>query len=203
MRLWAMQGLITAAGLGVRAHTGSLFRKVMLPIYDFRDEGIVIRPIIDCAIYRMKRIGINDITVVLDPADSVTYEYIKRACDVSVENGRATKGFGDAVLAGSKGINGRFMLNAGDGVILDYEIMERLKGSSFKSVLSLIRVKDPQLYGIAKCGAKRGGAYVVEEVVEKPKMPVANTAIAAVYVLDEDVVNYIPRSGENIELTDA
>lgn len=201
-----MQGLITAAGLGIRAKTGKWFRKVMLPVYDVRDSEVVIRPIIDCVIERMESIGISDITVVLDPSDAVTCGYIRNSRgEVSIEYLKDNKGFGDAVLAGSKNISGRFFLNAGDGIILDSDVLKDLKESRFQSTLALMKVDNPTGYGVAECELIERGVYQVKNVEEKPKEPKSNIALAAVYVLDESVLGHISRSvtGTKIELTDA
>ncbi len=200
-----MEGLITAAGLGIRAKTGRSFRKVMLPVYDVREGEVVIRPMIDCIIDRMKNVGIGDITVVLDPADRVTYDYLRsERPEALIEyQKKDCMGFGGAVLAGSKNINGRFLLNAGDGIILDARILESLKDSNFSSTLALMRVDNPTEYGIAECTPRGGGFYSVNNLEEKPREPKSNLALAAVYALDDGVISHIGKKGANVELTDA
>ena len=199
-----MQGLITAAGLGVHANTGKWFRKVMLPVYDIRDGKLAIRPIIDCIIERMESIGIRDITAVLDPHDLVTAQYIKlNRSEVSIEYQKERRGFGDAVRAGSKNINGRFLLNAGDGILIDSSTLKGLAESHYNTTLALMRVRDPTRYGIAEYERIGKGAYRITGLEEKPQNPKSNLALAAVYALDEGVIGYIDKEGENIELTPA
>lgn len=199
-----MQGLITAAGLGIRANTGRWFRKVMLPVYDIRDGKLAIRPIIDCIIERMESVGIRDITAVLDPQDLVTIQYIKlNRSEVSIEYQRERRGFGDAVRAGSKNINGRFLLNAGDGMLTDSSTLKGLVESHYKTTLALMRVKDPKRYGIAEYERIGKDVYKITGLEEKPQKPKSDLALAAVYVLDDGVTGYIDKEGENIELTAA
>ena len=199
-----MQGLITAAGLGIRSNTGRWFRKVMLPVYDIRDGKLAIRPMIDCIIERMESVGIRDITAVLDPQDLVTIQYIKlNRSEVSIEYQRERKGFGDAVRAGSKNINGRFLLNAGDGMLIDSSTLKGLVESHYKTTLALMRVKDQKRYGIAEYERIGKGMYRITGLEEKPQKPKSDLALAAVYVLDDGVTDYIDKEGKNIELTTA
>ncbi|MGC8496339.1 MAG: nucleotidyltransferase family protein [Candidatus Micrarchaeia archaeon] len=199
-----MQGLITAAGLGTRANTGINFRKVMLPIYDVRDGKLVIRPLIDCIVERMKRVSIKDIVVVLDPSDSVTIQYIKSSgIDVSIEYQKERRGFGDAVRAGSKSIDGRFLLNAGDGILTDITALRKLKESRSGAMLALMKVKNPRKYGIAEYKTSKNGLYRIIGLEEKPQKPKSNMALAAVYALDKEIIDHIGRDGVNIEFTDA
>jgi glucose-1-phosphate thymidylyltransferase len=199
-----MQGLITAAGLGKRAKTGNIFRKIMLPVYDFRDGEVVIRPIIDCIVNRMESIGISDITVVLDPSDAITRHYLKEQFgNLEFISQKVTRGFGDAVRMGLENIEGRFLLNAGDGILLHKDSMSKMVGSSFGTVLALMKVDNPKRYGVAEVAGSAGGAYIVKKVKEKPKHPKSNLALAAVYILDSSIRDYIAKSGASIELTDA
>jgi glucose-1-phosphate thymidylyltransferase len=43
----------------------------------------------------------------------------------------------------------------------------------------------------------------ITDLEEKPQNPKSNFALAAVYVLDKGVIDYIGNTGNNIELTDA
>ena len=199
-----MEGLITAAGLGIRANTGRWFRKVMLPVYDIREGELAIRPVIDCIIERMENVGIKDITVVLDPQDLVTEQYIKlNRSEVLVEYQKERRGFGDAVRLGSKNINGRFLLNAGDGMLVDIDALKGLVESHYKTTLALMKVKDPKRYGIAEYERIGKGTYRITGLEEKPQNPKSNLALAAVYALDDGVTDYIDKEGENMELTTA
>ncbi|MCL5989079.1 MAG: dTDP-glucose pyrophosphorylase, partial [Candidatus Thermoplasmatota archaeon] len=73
-----MKAVITAAGSGIRSGLDGKFRKEMLPIYDMRERRIVLRPILDCIITRIARLGINEIAVITDPQDDSTNNYLKR-----------------------------------------------------------------------------------------------------------------------------
>ncbi|EQD43727.1 nucleotidyl transferase [mine drainage metagenome] len=199
-----MQGLITAAGVGNRAKTGPGLRKVMLPIYDIRHGELVIRPIIDCIIERMEGLGIRDIITVLDPSDIVTIQYVKsNRAEVSIEYQKERRGFGNAILTASKSLNGKFLLNAGDGVLLDIESYRALAESHSSSTLALMRVSNPERYGVAACSSIGGRTYRIVDVEEKPLHPRSNLALAAAYVLDKGVLDYISKSGKNVELTSA
>ena len=55
-----------------------------------------------------------------------------------------------------------------------------------KSLISLMRVKDPSRYGIASIGGKK-----VLSVVEKPEKPETNYALPAFYIFEKKIFNYM------------
>ncbi|BAB59671.1 glucose-1-phosphate thymidylyltransferase [Thermoplasma volcanium GSS1] len=196
-----LQGLITAAGLGTRSGASQFYRKEMFSIYDARDGKVVIRPIIDCVIYRMKISGIDDIIVVLDPKDEVTKKYIELSYpDVQIAYQTEKRGYGDAVHSALQFIHGPFLLNAGDGVLFDDNTEKRIV-DSYKSGNRLIafKVDDPRRYGVVEMD-ENGNIAGLEE---KPNLPKSNLALAAIYILDKSVLNEIDTGKANVELTDA
>ena len=199
-----MKAVITAAGSGIRSGLDGKFRKEMLPIYDVRERRIVLRPILDCIITRISRLGINEIAVITDPHDDSTNNYLKRNFpSVSILNQERKLGFGNAVLMARDFIgNDEFILNAGDGILLDEQMMQSsLSGKRSEIILYLMKVDHPERYGVAEI-YKKGRKNYVLSVVEKPKIPKSNLALCAVYKLNGKIFDYLKGDhSNNVELT--
>ncbi len=193
-----MDALITAAGKGTRANLPSNMRKEMLPVYSMRNNNIVLRPMIDCIIYNLNKINIKKFFIVLNKNDKFTENYLK-SLDYNIEYIYQDKpeGFGNAVLIAKNYIKDDFILNAGDGIILNENKMKsiiNLYKNKKNNVLTLMKVSNPENYGIAKINNE----YVLK-VDEKPEDPESNYALAAFYILKKEIFDYI----KYIELTPA
>ena len=201
-----MKGLITAAGRGTRSGLDGKLRKEMLPIYDLRDGRIVLRPILDVIINRLYEAGINDVGVVLDPNDYMTPVYVEREFpEVRILYQREKRGFGDAVLAGREFIgNERFVLNAGDGMLLDREIQRScVRTGTEGNVLALMRVRNPENYGTAAV-VREKSTLMVNRVMEKSRDPPSSLALCAFYVLTPEVFHLLEADrSEQLDLTHA
>ncbi|MGC8608752.1 MAG: nucleotidyltransferase family protein [Thermoplasmata archaeon] len=195
-----MDGLITAAGLGTRSGTSRFLRKEMLSLYDVRDSKLLLRPVIDCAIYRMMYSGIRDIYVVIDPGDRITEYYLKNMFpDVNMLYQKEKRGFGDAVYQARNSIRGPFVLNAGDGILIDKDMEKKIIESySGGNRLAVFEVDNPSRYGTIELEGDR-----VTGVVEKSPDPPSNLALSAFYILTEDVFTHINGENKNVEVTDA
>lgn len=204
-----MKALITAAGLGKRSGLDGKFRKEMLPIYDLRNGNIVLRPILDCIINHLTKAGIDEFVVVLDPKDRFTKDYLLEEFEsIEIVYQKHKRGFGDAVLAARDVLNtDQFILNAGDGIILDQKhlnnVVRTYNEQKKLNVLTIFEVPNPERYGTAEVETY-DSYYKVKSVVEKSKNPPSNLAISAFYLLNSRVFHYLERAeGNNIELTDA
>ncbi|MEM0133919.1 MAG: sugar phosphate nucleotidyltransferase [Thermoplasmatales archaeon] len=202
-----MKAIITAAGLGKRSGLNGLMRKELLNVYDFRDGTLQLRPIIDVLISKLFRSGINEIAVVLDPADIISQDYIRKIFpSVALYFQRERNGFGDALLSAKDFVgNEGFILAAGDGMILDLEdlrgpIEESIRNSRW--TLFVMRVDDPRRYGVAEI-EKMNGFNKVRGVVEKPEVPPSNFALCALYHLPHQIFDFISYKEGKAELTDA
>lgn len=200
--------VITAAGLGKRSGLDGKFRKEMLPVYDFRDGRIVLRPIVDCIITHLLYSGIEHFVVVLDPGDSFTENYLSSEfTNIEFVYQEKKAGFGDAVARTAKKLGKEpFLLNAGDGLVLDMDFLDffvkQVSLDPGSNHLCLMRVDDPQHYGTADCVVS-GDHVEVNSVVEKSGNPPSNLALCAFYYLTGSVMDNIEKNGTNIELTPA
>ena len=143
-----------------------------------------------------------------NPADEITHAYIRANLpDATILHQERQRGFGDAVLQASEFIDGNdFLLNAGDGIILNdtaYSTGLEIHRKTGSPVLFLMRVEDPKRYGVAE--VMQQDAYVlVKSVEEKPSKPKSNLALCATYIFNSEILERIDHSIQaNIELTPA
>lgn len=191
-----MKALITAAGQGSRSGLDGKMRKEMLPIYTKRDGRVVLRPILDCVIYSIRNAGVGEIHLVLDWEDTFTREYIEREYpSVNIIFQGERRGFGSAVMLAREYIDDQnFMLNAGDGIILDPSHIEavtrRMERFPTQNILTLMQVDNPQRYGVASI-RNVDSELRVTGVVEKPQSPDSNYALCAFYVLVPEIFRHL------------
>lgn len=185
-----MYALITAAGLGTRANLPNGMRKEMLPVYAARHSKIVLRPILECIIHNLSLSGADRFFVVLDKNDIHTADYLSTlGMKIEYIYQKKPEGYGKAVALADEYIKDDFILNAGDGLIMDMSKTKKmidLFKSTGKTMLSVMSVPNPERYGVANI---MNG--LVKKVVEKPKYPESKYALAAFYVFKRDVMNLI------------
>ena len=129
-------------------------------------------------------------------------------------------GFGDAVLRGAMLVNDRpFIVHAGDIAVFKpgqppytlVNLIEIYGKREPDALLLLKKVNDPRHYGVAiaqplgTCNSYR--VLQVYRVIEKPKEPVSNLAIAAIYIFKPVIIDVLketrPGPRGEVELTDA
>ncbi len=200
-----MKGLITAAGLGTRSGLDGKLRKEMLPVYDVRDGRIVLRPILDVILTEFFRNGIEEVAVVMDPADKCTRDYLEdNFPEVTLLFQEEKRGYGHAVLM-AKDFMGPddFILNAGDGLVLKESVLKNMVSMKESCIyLALIPVSNPENYGCPEISTVNGKP-VIRGVVEKPSNPPSNFALCALYRLTPKIFEELDQSGRNVELTPA
>ena len=233
--------LITAGGIGTRLLPFSKeIPKEMLPIIAHdRDDSLELKPLVQAIFEQLFSAGIRTFYIVVgrgkraiedhfspDPSFleflekksklprgmSDFYEKIKSSKLVFL-NQPEPLGFGDAVLLGQSLIDGPFIVQAADTLILsdrDAHI-ERLAGLHRKykaSATVLLRdVPDPRNYGVVEGDYLEPGVLGITSAVEKPETPRSNHAIMPVYVFSDEIFEALastgPGRGGEIQLTDA
>jgi glucose-1-phosphate thymidylyltransferase len=205
-----VKGLITAAGLGTRSGLDGRLRKELLPIYLKIDGRVVLRPLIDAIYSRIRSLGIEEIGIVIGKSDIMTRAFIEENIpDASIIYQDSPDGFGDAVRKASEFIEDEpFILNAGDGMIMDIRHIKAgmdLFNQSGSQVLYLMHVDNPQRYGIAEVIDAIGYTKNIKKVrslEEKPVSPKSNLALCACYILSPWVIsNLLESAVKPLELT--
>jgi len=226
------KAVIPAAGLGTRFLPVTKAQpKEMLPVVD--------KPAIQYVVEEAVRAGIDDILIISGRGKRSLEDHFDRNIELELELeergktdalkevkaladlaaihfirqgealglghavGMANKHVGDqpfVVLLGDDLIDERVLLL--EAMIADAERVER-------SVIALMEVDDPSLYGCARVGPADGDLVRLLEIVEKPSRDLApsNLAVMGRYVFTPDIFDAIarvqPGVGGEIQLTDA
>ena len=197
-----MKGLILSGGHGTRlrpiTHTSA---KQLVPVAN--------KPILFYGIEALKEAGIGDMGIVVGD----THEEIKEAVGDGSRWGvtityiwqKEPLGLAHAVLV-SEDFLGRstFIMYLGDNLIKGgvRDIVDQFKADQPNAQLLLVQVPHPEQFGVAELVNGR-----VVRLVEKPKKPKSNLALAGVYLFDSHIfkaaksIDFSAR-GE-LEITDA
>lgn len=197
-----MKGVILAAGKGTRLYpiTHSI-PKPLLPLAN--------RPTLYYAFDRLKEMGVKDICVVVGEMERQMRDFLGDGSDqgVSLSFVRQTepKGLAHAVGFAKDFVGGDpFVLYLGDAIY----------GSSFKSYadrflasgcanLNIVKaVDDPSRFGVANVEGDK-----IVKLVEKPKIPESNLAMAGMYFFGPQIWSVLPDLAPSArgeyEITDA
>ncbi len=197
-----MKGLILVAGKGTRLRPFSLARaKTLIPVAN--------KPLLEYCIESLKKIGINEIGIVLNPIQKDICEYIdNRPADntsITLIYQPEAKGIGDAVRQASDFLKTEpFILLLGDNLINEslLSLKEAILYSSVNGAVMITKVSNPSEYGIAHVENNQ-----IIKVEEKPKNSASNLAIIGAYAFDSNMltaINHIqPSSRGEYEITDA
>lgn len=196
-----MKGLILAAGLGTR----------LRPLTSLRPKpiiGVANKPIIVHAIDNLVAAGITDIGIVVshDTVDylkdtlssyqGATFSYLMQ--DPPLGLAHAVKVARDFLA------DDPFVMYLGDN-LFEHGIqafVDAFNEGNVNAVLALVRVADPRSFGVAVVEDGR-----IINLVEKPKNPPSDLAVAGVYVFDKhihEIIETLEPSGRGeYEITDA
>ena len=197
-----MKGVILAAGKGTRLYPATRF--IPKPILTIAN-----RPTIFYAFDRLKEVGITDICVVVGENEEqmraalgdgseqgVTLSYVKQTSPQGLAHavGFAKDFVGDDA----------FMLYLGDAMYdRGFQEFVDLFNSSNAANLNLVKhVEDPSRFGVANLDGDK-----IIKLVEKPKQPESNWAMAGMYIFGPEIWTVLPdlqpsARGE-YEITDA
>ena len=195
-----MKGLILAAGRGTRLRPLTFTR----PKPVIRLAG---KPIIAYAVENLREVGITEIGVVVSPD---TQEDIQQALkdfpgvSISYIVQEVALGIAHAVgtakdwLAGSP-----FVLYLGDNLFQDgIEKFTNAFKPGVGAVIALVKVPDPRQFGVAVLEHGR-----IVKLLEKPKKPPSDLAVAGVYVFGPEIMGIIenlkPSARGEYEITDS
>ncbi|WP_027482700.1 glucose-1-phosphate thymidylyltransferase [Deinococcus pimensis] len=196
-----MKAIIPAAGLGTRLRPLTYTQ----PKPALKLAG---RPIVQHAIDHLVAAGIRDIGIVVS---DLTSDAIRAAVDGQKEarltfiNQPQMLGLGNAVKVAREWVAGDdFCVYLGDNLfqqgVKAYVDMFRERGAD--ALLALVEVDDPTSFGVAELDGDR-----IVRLVEKPKVPPSNLAVAGVYcfrnVIFDVLETLAPSARGEYEITDA
>jgi UTP--glucose-1-phosphate uridylyltransferase len=226
------KAVIPAAGLGTRFLPVTKAQpKEMLPVVD--------KPAIQYVVEEAVRAGIDDILIISGRGKRSLEDHFDRNIELELELEERGKtdalkeikalsdlaaihfirqgealGLGHAVSMARKHVGDEpFVVMLGDDLIDERVLLleamideaERIE----RSVIALMEVDDPSLYGCARIGERDGDVVRILELVEKPSRDLApsNLAIMGRYVFTSDIFGALervePGVGGEIQLTDA
>ncbi|MHA2060167.1 MAG: glucose-1-phosphate thymidylyltransferase, partial [Candidatus Ranarchaeia archaeon] len=197
-----LKGLLAAGGFGTRLRpltfTGN---KHMLPIAN--------KPILVYGLEHLANAGIKQVGIVLGPIKTGIQETIgdgsKFGLEITYIEQGDPRGLAHVVLC-AKDFLGKspFVMYLGDNLIRDgiTKLVEEFEENNADALILLSHVENPSRFGVAEVENEK-----VLRVVEKPKKPKTDLAIAGVYLFRNsifDAISMIKPSWRNeLEITDA
>ena len=198
-----MKGLILAGGHGTRLRpltfTGN---KHMIPIAN--------KPMIFYGLEHLSKAGIKEIAVILGPIREGVREVIGDGSAFGLEityiDQPDPKGLAHAVLVAEDFLKGDpFVMYLGDNLLKQgvRPLINAYFNHSSDCVICVTAVNDPDRYGIVELDSEGK----VSRLVEKPKEPKSNLALAGAYLFNESIFEAVkkikPSWRNELEITDA
>jgi glucose-1-phosphate thymidylyltransferase len=197
-----MKGLILAAGKGSRLYPIThIIPKPLLPMAN--------RMTLSYSFDKLKEIGITDIGVVVGENENAMKETLGDGSDFGVKlsfiRQPEPKGLAHAVSFAKEFIDGdSFVLYLGDAIYgesIGY-LKDRFEAAGCANLNLVKEVPDPSRFGVANVDGER-----IIKLVEKPKNPESNLAMAGLYFFGPEIWSIFPdlqpsARGE-YEITDA
>jgi glucose-1-phosphate thymidylyltransferase len=193
-----MKGVILCAGRGTRMQPFSnTMPKSLLPVAN--------RPLLDHCIRKMKDVGIEEIAVVINPAQKSLEEYVNgyEGAKLRLVYQKEPRGIAHALQEAKSFLRrSPFLLLLGDNLIAEpmLTLLQSFRGRD--AAVLLARVDRPQDYGIAELEGER-----IVSLVEKPQEPKSDLAVIGAYAFRSSIFEAIrriaPSARGEYEITDA
>lgn len=195
-----MKAIIPAAGLGTRLRPLTFTRPK--PVLRVAGE-----PIIRHALATLRAAGIHEVGVVVS---DITRDEIQHATrnvqgmEIALIDQHEQLGLGHAVLAARHWVgDSSFCVYLGDNLFEEgaAPFVEAFEKSGASALIALVEVPDPSAFGVAELEGDR-----IVRLVEKPKNPTSNLAVAGLYCftprLFEALDGMPPSARGEYEITD-
>ncbi|UBV42711.1 glucose-1-phosphate thymidylyltransferase [Deinococcus taeanensis] len=195
-----MKALIPAAGLGTRLRPLTYTR----PKPVLRVAG---QPIIVHALHTLREAGITEVGIVVS---DITREAIEHAThdvqgvQITLINQQQQLGLGHAVLMAREWIGqDDFCVYLGDNLFESgaMPFVEQFQRERPSALIALVEVPDPTAFGVAQLDGSR-----ITQLVEKPKIPPSNLAVAGLYCFTPEIFSILegmpPSARGEYEITD-
>jgi len=197
-----MKGVILAAGQGTRLRPVTLtMPKPLVPVANL--------PLIGYAMEVLRNAGVEEIGIVVNDLDSPIVRGLETGAKWGVRLSYIVqaeqRGLAHAIGLTKDFVAGEpFCVFLGDNIFQDKmgDLLRGFPASDSEANIALCEVSDPTRFGIA---IVEDG--VIKRVVEKPKVPPSNLAIAGVYLFRSSIFDSIsqikPSARNEYEITDA
>ncbi|SEJ53336.1 glucose-1-phosphate thymidylyltransferase [Deinococcus reticulitermitis] len=195
-----MKAIIPAAGLGTRLRPLTFTR----PKPVLRVAG---QPIIRHAIYTLQTAGIDDIGIVVsDITRDEIADAVRRVAGarITLINQHDQLGLGHAVLTAREWVGqDDFCVYLGDNLFEHgaAPFTEHFQRERPDALIALVEVQDPTAFGVAELDGDR-----IVRLVEKPKTPPSNLAVAGLYCFTPRIFEQLdgmpPSARGEYEITD-
>jgi len=181
-----MKGIVLAGGKGTRLYPITRgVCKQLLPIYD--------KPMIYYPLSVLMMAGIRDILIISTPQDTPRFKgLLGNGRDIGMRFTYAVqdepRGIAESFIIGKRFIGSDSVcLILGDNIFYGDRLTEALQDAAAMREGARVfgyYVSDPERYGVIESDASGN----VTRIVEKPKKPKSNWAVAGLYFYDNDVV---------------
>ncbi len=197
-----MKAVILAAGQGTRLRPVTLtMPKPLVPVAN--------RALIGYAILVLKNAGLSDIAIVVNDLSSPIVTALGDGAEYGVNLSYLVQekqlGLAHAVGVTREFVGDEpFCVYLGDNIFQDTmeSLLREFPGGSADCEIALIEVPDPSRFGVAEVENGK-----IKQLVEKPKEPKSNLAIAGVYLFRSSIFESIgrisPSARGELEITDA
>jgi glucose-1-phosphate thymidylyltransferase len=197
-----MKGLVLAAGKGSRLYPVThIIAKPLLPLAN--------KPTLAYAFERLKEIDVYEIGLVVGDNEQSMREVLKDGSDFGVSltyiRQPEPKGLAHAVSFAKYFIGDtNFVLYLGDAIYGSgfVELKNQFLDSGCSNLNLVKEVQDPSRFGVANVNGDK-----IVKLVEKPKVPESNLAMAGLYFFRSEIWNVLPKlqpsSRGEFEITDA
>jgi len=197
-----MKGLVLAAGKGSRLYPVThIIAKPLLPLAN--------KPTLAYAFERLKEIDVYEIGLVVGDNEKSMREVLKDGSDFGVSltyiRQPEPKGLAHAVSFAKDFIgDSNFVLYLGDAIYGSgfVELKNQFLDSGCSNLNLVKEVQDPSRFGVANVNGDK-----IVKLVEKPKVPESNLAMAGLYFFRSEIWNVLPKlqpsSRGEFEITDA
>jgi glucose-1-phosphate thymidylyltransferase len=197
-----MKGLVLAAGKGSRLYPVThIIAKPLLPLAN--------KPTLAYAFERLKEIDVYEIGLVVGDNEQSMREVLKDGSDFGVSltyiRQPEPKGLAHAVSFAKDFIgDSNFVLYLGDAIYGSgfVELKNQFLDSGCSNLNLVKEVQDPSRFGVANVNGDK-----IVKLVEKPKLPESNLAMAGLYFFRSEIWNVLPKlqpsSRGEFEITDA
>jgi glucose-1-phosphate thymidylyltransferase len=203
LKISFVKGLVLAGGHGTRLRPLTFIgNKHMLPIAN--------KPMLSYGLDHLFKAGIKEIGVVLGPIKEGVKEFVGDGSNfgltITYIDQPEAKGIAHAVLVAEDFLKGEpFVMYLGDNLLRQgvTPLIDTYFNDTSDCVICVTAVKNPIQYGIVELDSKGR----VTRLVEKPREPQSNLALAGAYLFNDSIFEAIkkvkPSWRNELEITDA